>query len=93
MRHIEPVYRAYRDRGLTILAVNVRQDRETAAVFVDSLEISYDVLLDRDGTLARAYGVSGLPTTVFIDHQGRLYNRIIGESMPEVFEQVVKELL
>ncbi len=93
MRSIEPVYLAYRDRGLTLLAINVRQDRETAAAFVESLGISYDVLLDEDGAVARAYGVSGLPTTFFIDRQGKLYNRIIGESTPEVFEQVVNELL
>ena len=93
MRNIEPVYRAYRDQGLRILAVNVRQDRDTAAAFVASLGISYDVLLDEDGVAARAYGVSGLPTTFFVDRQGRLHNRVIGESTPEVFEQVLKELL
>jgi peroxiredoxin len=93
MRDLEPVYRKYRDEGLRILAVNVRQDRETAAAFVEPLGISYEVLLDPDGAVARSYGVSGLPTTFFLDRQGRLAARILGESTPEVFEQVVRELL
>lgn len=93
MRAIEPVYRAYDGRGLRILAVNVRQDRETAAAFVGPLGISYRVLLDRDGAVARAYGVTGLPTTFIVDQQGRLVARILGESTAEVFEQLIKEVL
>lgn len=93
MRSIEPVYQRYRDQGLRLLAVNVRQDTETAAAFVKPLGISYEVLLDGDGAVARAYGVSGLPTTFFLDRQGRLATRILGESTPEVFERVVKGLL
>ena len=93
MRSLEPVFRTYEEQGLRILAINVRQDRETAAAFVAPLGISYDVLLDEDGAVARAYGVSGLPTTFFIDRQGRLAVRILGESTPDVFEKVVKGLL
>lgn len=93
MRSIEPVYQRYKDQGLRLLAVNVRQDAATAAAFVKPLGISYEVLLDGDGAVARAYGVSGLPTTFFLDRQGRLVTRILGESTPEVFEQVVKGLL
>ena len=93
MRNIEPVFRAYRDQGLRVLAVNVRQDRETASEFVESLGISYDVLLDEDGTVARSYGVSALPTTFFVDRSGKLVTRILGESTPSVFEKVVKDIL
>ncbi len=93
MRTLEPVYQAYRDQGLRLLAINVRQDRETAAAFIAPLGISYEVLLDTDGAVARAYGVSGLPTTFFLDRQGRLAARILGESTPEVFERVIKGLL
>ena len=93
MRSIEPLYRAYEPQGMQILAINVRQDRRTAADFVESLGISYPVLLDEEGAVARAYGVSGLPTTFFVDRQGKLAARILGESTPEVFEQILKELL
>jgi peroxiredoxin len=93
MQAIEPVYRRYRDQGLVILAVNVRQDRSTAAAFIDKLDITYDTLLDPEGDVARAYGVLGLPTTFMIDRDGRLHARIIGESTPEVFERIVRELL
>lgn len=93
MRAIEPIYRRHRGEGLVVLAVNVRQDRKTAKVFAEKLGISYDVLLDESGDVARKYGVTGLPITFFIGRDGRLHNRILGESTPEVFDRVVKELL
>lgn len=93
MTQLEPVYRKYRDRGLRILAVNVRQDPDTARRFVSKLGISYETLLDSDGRVARTYGVLGLPTTFFVDRAGRLKGKVIGESTPEVFERIVQEML
>lgn len=93
MRSIEPVFRAYRDQGLAVLAVNVRQDHATAFRFVESLGISYDVLLDEDGSVARNYGVSALPTTFFVNRNGKLVTRILGESTPSVFERIVGDML
>ena len=93
MTQLEPVYRRYQERGLRILAINVRQDPHTAERFVRRLGISYETLLDQDGAAARAYGVIGLPTTFFVDRDGRLHTKVLGESTPEVFERIVKELL
>jgi len=93
MQAIEPIYQAYGEQGLVILAINVRQDRKTALDFIRKLNVSYEVLLDSDGAVARKYGVIGLPTTFMIDRNGNLYNRILGESTPEVFEKIVRELL
>ncbi len=93
MKLLEPLYRKYRERGLTILAVNVRQDRDTAAKFVGKLDISYDTLLDEAGEVARTYAVIGLPTTFFVDGNGLLQTRILGESTPETFEGIVREML
>jgi peroxiredoxin len=93
MTQLEPLYRKYRESGLRILAVNVRQDPETARRFIERLGVSYETLLDRDGRVARSYGVLGLPTTFFVDRDGRLKTKVIGESTPEVFERIVQEML
>jgi cytochrome c biogenesis protein CcmG/thiol:disulfide interchange protein DsbE len=93
MRDIEPIQQELRDQGLRVLAVNVRQDRETAGRFIARLGISYAVLLDEDGALARQYGVTGLPTTFFIDRSGRLHTRILGEAPMQLFDKIVREML
>jgi len=93
MTALEPVYRKYQSSGLEILAINVRQDNDTVQRFVDKLGINYPVLLDREGKVARNYAVMGLPTTFFVDRSGTLRRRILGESTPETFEQILLELL
>jgi len=93
MRDIEPVYQKYKDQGLVILAINVRQDQKTVQAFIKDLGISYTVLLDKTGEVARSYGVSGLPISYFIGRNGTLQTRVLGESTPEVFETIIQELL
>jgi peroxiredoxin len=93
MTQLEPVYRKYGQQGLRILAVNVRQDPDTARRFAAKLGISYETLLDSDGRVARTYGVLGLPTTFFVDRDGRLKGKVVGESTPDVFERIVREML
>lgn len=93
MRQLEPVYQKYRDKGLVILAVNVNQDRPTVEKFVTGLNISYDTLLDKEGEVARQYAVMGLPTTFFVDQQGVLKSKILGESTAETFEKIILDLL
>lgn len=93
MQEIETIYRELKPQGLEVLAVNVGQNRETAYRFVKRLGISYQTLLDPDSTVARAYGVIGLPTTFFIDRQGRVHSKILGESNATMFRQILAPLL
>lgn len=93
MKEIQPVYQKYESQGLEILAINVRQDQETAARFIDKLGISYSTLLDSEGTVARSYGVTALPSSFFIDRNGKLVARLLGEATAETFEKIVAPLL
>jgi peroxiredoxin len=93
MKGIEPVYQRHKDRGVEVLAVNAGQDRATVAAFVGKLGISYPALLDEDAATARRYGVVGLPTTYFIDRQGVVRAKVVGEADAATFERRLLELL
>lgn len=93
MADIEAIYRKHRERGLAVLAVNVGQGREVAVRFAQNLNLSYEVLLDEHSDTAKKYGVTGLPTTYFIDRQGKIHAKILGESDARVFERLAGELL
>lgn len=93
MQALEPVYRRYRERGLTYLAVNVMQPRGQVEAFVREVGVSAEVLLDGDGQVTRAFGVMGLPVTVFVDREGIVRSRIVGESTAETFGDAVESLL
>jgi cytochrome c biogenesis protein CcmG/thiol:disulfide interchange protein DsbE len=56
--------------------------------------VSYPVLLDEQSAIARRYGVVGLPTTYFVDGDGRVRGKLVGEADEATFErQVAGELL
>jgi len=90
---IETVYQRQREAGLVVLALNVGQSREVAARFARGLGISYEVALDQDAAVSGQYGVVGLPLTYFVDRQGRVRNKILGEASPDAFEAVATALL
>jgi len=93
MKAIEPIWQARRDQGLMVLAVNAGQKAEDITKFVDDLGISYPVLLDPGSKTARLYGVTGLPMTFFVDRQGVVRGRILGETDEATFRRKLEELL
>lgn len=82
-----------RHAGLEILAVNAGQDRATIAAFMQKLGVGYPAALDESSQIAKRYGVVGLPTTYFIDGQGVVRGKIVGEADEALFERQVQALL
>lgn len=96
MPAIEKVYRAYKDLGLEVLAVNTTdQDSESAAAgFIAELGLTFPVPLDRTGAVSAAYILRGLPSTYFIDREGVIRSVVVGGPMSEsLIQSKVEELL
>jgi thiol-disulfide isomerase/thioredoxin len=77
MPSMEALYRRYRDRGLEMVAVNVREDRGTAAAFMEQFGLTFPAALDGGG-VSRRYGITAFPTTYIIDREGLIVSRIVG---------------
>lgn len=93
MKAIDAVYRRHRDKGLEVLAINAGQDQATVEAFIRKLGVTYPVLLDEKSSIAKRYGVVGLPTTYFVDAKGVVRGKVIGEADEAVFERHALELL
>lgn len=93
MRDLETIYKRDKTQGLSILAINIKQDRKTAKAFIDDLNLSYDLLLDSNGDIAKKYAVSSLPAAFVIDRDGKLHTRISGETPADVFDQILRAIL
>ncbi len=70
--------RAYRERGVTVLGVNLREDAATVRAFAESNGVDYPLLLDSQGEVAARYQVVGIPTTVIFDAAGNMQRRHVG---------------
>ena len=72
MPELQARYDALKDQGFTVLAVNLDEPREDAALFAQDLSLSFPVLLDPGATVNDLYRVRGYPTTYFIDRDGNV---------------------
>ena len=93
MKAIEAVYQRHHGKGLEVLAVNAGQDKGTVESFVRKIGVTYPALLDENSAIARSYGVVALPTTYFIDGQGVVRGKIVGEADAATFERQALVLL
>lgn len=89
MKMIEQSYQQQHQAGHSweMLAINAGQDKATASDFVRKLGLTYPVLLDESAKIAKQYGVSGLPTTYFVDAKGVIRSKLVGEASAAVFAQ------
>ena len=60
----------YASRGLTVIAVNLDEDRAAADTFLRRFHPGFQIHFDPQGRWAEQFGVKGMPTSVVIDRHG-----------------------
>lgn len=75
-----------------ILAVDVQESEATVKKYISSNNINLKVLMDKDGSVAQKYEVSGFPTTYLINKDGSLYRTIVGMTDKATLEGILNEL-
>ena len=85
MPAINKIYEEYKDKGLTVLAVNATNQDNTASVdaFIAQYGLRFPVLMDTDGTVSRRYELRSLPTTFFIGRDGVVRRVVVGGPLAE----------
>ena len=61
----------YGKDGLVIIAINVDQDKKLADKFLSEFKPEFNVLFDKDGTLAEDFKVSSMPSSYVLDREGK----------------------
>jgi len=79
--------------GVQFVGVNVRETADLVQPYVDQQGILYPVVLDADGRTAQQYQISGYPTTYFLDAEGRVVARHVGQLNAQALEQYLALLL
>ena len=75
------------DPNLVMLAVNVQETVETVQPFAEEFRMNTPVALDPEGLLQDVYGVRGLPTSFFVDKEGRVAAVYPGSLTPEALAE------
>ena len=75
---IERTWRAYENRDLIFLGVNIQDREDDALNYIRQFDITYPNGPDPNGEIAIDYGVSGLPVTFFVSRNGEVVRRWVG---------------
>jgi cytochrome c biogenesis protein CcmG/thiol:disulfide interchange protein DsbE len=90
---LERGWRAYRDRDVVVLGVDIQDKDEAAARFIRDFSLSFANSPDRNGKVSVDYGVYGVPETFFIDRAGRIQVKHVGVLTDQTFRETVERLL
>jgi cytochrome c biogenesis protein CcmG/thiol:disulfide interchange protein DsbE len=78
MPQFEKLHAARQKDGLLILAVNEDEKLSDLDAYLKAKPVSFPVLVDTDGTLAKQFGIRAFPTTILVDGDGRILRVIEG---------------
>jgi cytochrome c biogenesis protein CcmG/thiol:disulfide interchange protein DsbE len=90
---LERNWRAYRDRGVAVIGVDIQDTEEAARKFIDTFSLTFPNVRDAAGRVSVDYGVYGVPETFFIDRAGRIRAKHVGAVTDQVFREHVDRLL
>jgi len=78
MAMLERLQREFSSRGLAIIGVNARENKEAVGRYARELGLTFPLVFDPDGKINALYGVIGLPTTFVVGRDGRAIAFAIG---------------
>ncbi len=78
MPDMQQVYAERGSSDIAILAVNVQEAAELVNQFVARYGLKFPILMDPSGNVFTAYRVSSLPTSYFVDREGRIASVNVG---------------
>ena len=88
-------HQKYAKQGYEMVAVAMSYDPPNyVQAYVNDKQLPFFVTLDKDGSIAKAYGEIQLtPTSILIDKQGNIVKRYVGEPDFNELHQLIEQLL
>ena len=87
------LFGSYRDDVENKGRVSKEEEISLIKQFVGRYKIPYPVAISVEGESIEKYAITGYPSMVFVDRQGRIQFVKIGADRPEAVEEKIKELL
>jgi cytochrome c biogenesis protein CcmG, thiol:disulfide interchange protein DsbE len=85
MKNIEAVFQQHLNDDFVILAVNQGEGSDTIKGYGELWKLNFRLVHDDNQKAAELYHVQALPTTVFVDREGKVYEVHIGGPMTQEF--------
>ncbi len=90
---LEATWRRHKDHGVMLIGIIYQDTEKNARDFIAKHGKSYPNGLDLKSRIAIEYGVFGIPETFFIDREGKITHKHIGEISMETLTAETEALL
>ncbi len=93
---LEALHKAFRDRGLVVLGVNVDRKASDMEAFLKSQQVTFPVVRDAGHTFVGAMGVASMPTSLLVDRKGvirSIHSGFRGEETVKELRAEIQKLL
>ncbi|MDR0643734.1 MAG: TlpA family protein disulfide reductase [Treponema sp.] len=78
MPSMELLYQRFKGKGLEFLAVDLMEDRDDVADFINANKLTFPVAIDTDGSASGSYSTGYIPTTFIIDRDSNIIAATVG---------------
>jgi thiol-disulfide isomerase/thioredoxin len=83
----------YADTGLVVIAIDIREEEGTVAAFAQSLNATFPIGLDADGSAQADWGAVALPVHFWVDRDGIIRAGALGGIGPDVMAESLATIL
>lgn len=78
-RDLEAAWQKFKDQDIVFLGIDIQDTEKDALAFLREFNVTYPNGRDASGKISVDYGVWGIPETFFIDGEGRITYKHVGE--------------
>lgn len=93
--HLQEAYKAFNQKGLKIVSVNVSDEYSNLQKFLKEKEMPWTHVYDKEMKVASKYHVKTIPAMFLIDHEGKIVamnDQLRGKEFMSVIESYLKKL-
>ena len=82
-----------REQGqIVFLAISIDEPAVVVGRFAEENQMPFIILLDEDGKASSDYRVNGIPATFFINRDGEIVVRYVGQMSPRMIEEGLRRI-
>lgn len=93
MPFMQNQYELFKEKGVTILAVNVAEPQPVVEKFAVKYGLSFPVLLDSNQETMDLYDVAAIPVSFLIDENGKVVDRITAGLTESEIADYMKQIM
>lgn len=93
MPYMQELYPVYKEKGVEIIAVSLDSTELVVDRFIDKYDLTFPIPHDKTGEVRDLYKIGPIPSSIFINPDGKIHRVVNGALSLESLESYFKEIV